>query len=87
MLAQCANPGCAAKFRYLHEGKVYVADWVGEADPSNGTTCWRRTEMFWLCGSCCRQFALSKKGTQVEPVKLGAALLDGVMLRELRISR
>ena len=26
MLSKCANPGCTATFRYLHDGKVYRLD-------------------------------------------------------------
>ena len=32
MLSKCANPGCGAPFRYLNEGKVYVADYFDEGD-------------------------------------------------------
>jgi hypothetical protein len=86
MLSKCANPGCEAKFRYLNEGKVFVADWIG-GKQDNGDTCWKRTEMFWLCSICCKKFVLTRNGSTIVPVKLGLVPNPGTyLLREVRIS-
>jgi hypothetical protein len=87
MLSKCANPRCEAKFRYLNEGKVFIADWM-VAKENDGDTCWKRTEMFWLCSSCCNSFVLARKGASIVPVKLGMIPDPGsYVLREVRISR
>jgi hypothetical protein len=87
MLSKCANPECDARFRYLHEGKVFVADWMA-GEQVGGSTCWRRTEMFWLCSTCSRKFSLSKKGTAIVPVRREMIADPGMsFLREIRISR
>jgi hypothetical protein len=64
MLSKCANPVCSAKFRYLHEGKLYLIDY-------HAIFAGRRTsitpqlainsnkfEYFWLCSSCYQDMAL-----------------------------
>lgn len=54
MLSKCANPNCAAIFRYLHEGKLYVMD----RRRSVTAHTWKyarksgQLEYAWLC-SCC----------------------------------
>ena len=87
MLSKCANPACEAKFRYLHEGKVYLADWVARPEAKSDNACWRRTEMYWLCDRCSGKFVLSKDGNSVVPVKPGAISTPALLLREIRISR
>ena len=66
MLSKCANPECAAKFRYLHDGKVFrvaietanrsVKPRAGETSHPNllmiAAKPARRPEYFWLCSSC-----------------------------------
>jgi hypothetical protein len=87
MLSKCANPACAASFRYLREGKVFVAD--GMPDPASAEsdkTCWRRTEMFWLCEDCSKQLTLTRNGNSVVPVAKGKRPeSETSLLRELRI--
>lgn len=34
MLAKCANPACAAKLHYLHEGKIFRVDMKAEQNRS-----------------------------------------------------
>jgi hypothetical protein len=53
----CANPGCSAKFLYLHEGKLFIAP---SADAA--------IRHIWLCGNCARTFTLT--GNQVDGVSL-----------------
>ena len=58
MVAKCANPTCSARFRYLHEGELYVIELkadslkhVPSADPDYiGNS--HAYEHFWLCSSC-----------------------------------
>jgi hypothetical protein len=87
MLSKCANPACAASFRYLREGKVFVADWLADPERTESDkACWRRTEMFWLCENCSKQLTLSKNRNSVEPVPKGKRpQSDASLLREIRI--
>ncbi len=78
MLSKCANPGCAATFLYLHEGKLFRLDIsievaatsaVGTKRPS------RRLEFFWLCNPCAAELTLGyEKATGVTVVPLPKAL-------------
>ncbi len=59
MVATCANPNCLARFRYLHEGRLFSL----EARPSatSDAKLWNvpgATEFFWLCDSCSRTMTL-----------------------------
>jgi len=61
MLHKCANPGCIAPFRSLHEGKLFLAETFipepdGSADPNRRKL--RRREHFWLCTACSSHFTL-----------------------------
>ncbi len=49
MLSKCANPGCAATFLYLHEGKLFRFDTSIETPAQIPV---RRVEFFWLCEQC-----------------------------------
>jgi hypothetical protein len=51
MISKCANPACAAQFRYLHEGRVFNIEIpVPSARPAD-LSC-HRIEHFWLCEGC-----------------------------------
>ncbi len=83
MLSKCANPGCAARFRYLHEGRLFrmaVAGAVtdhstfgtdpGITDPGMKRDS-HRIEFFWLCEECAPEMTLTFKpgvGVTTEPV-------------------
>jgi hypothetical protein len=58
MVSKCANPGCFATFRYLHEGKLFV---VGE-HPTGGVRTFpaarHGVRCFWLCSQCSRTLAV-----------------------------
>ena len=94
MLSKCANPGCGAPFRYLNEGKVYVAEWCNEGDVCVLTESaqaagkrWNRLEMFWLCGNCDRSLTLTARANEVVAIPRTQLLAQGSRpLRELRIS-
>ncbi len=61
MLSKCANPTCSARFRYLHEGRIFSAIFedkgaLRDADGLPETP--RRVERYWLCDTCARAMTL-----------------------------
>ncbi len=68
MLSKCANPACSARFRYLHEGRIFSAmfDTKGAAHGSNGfEESSRRVERYWLCDTCAHAMTLVLSGGRV----------------------
>jgi hypothetical protein len=81
MLSRCANPGCAAPFLYLHQGKLFrmesdaslVSRIPASADP-DGKKPARRMEYFWLCRDCAAELTLVfKKGVGITTKPLAPA--------------
>lgn len=72
MLAKCANPGCSAPFRYLHEGKLFRLD-LGAGPPSVSEHVPRRLQYFWLCERCARSMTLELSAGQVTARPLAKA--------------
>ena len=75
MLSKCANPGCAATFLYLHQGKLFRLDTCVEVVTSTSAAETkkpsRRVEFFWLCHSCAAELTLGYKketGITVAPL-------------------
>jgi hypothetical protein len=65
MISKCANPTCSARFRYLHEGKLFRFDREAKADsqPLLGFDPTLRkhspgVEFFWLCTKCAANLTL-----------------------------
>jgi hypothetical protein len=66
MLAKCLNPRCAARFRYLGEGRHFRLDFseasrrkqalLGGTPPALEKE--RPVEHFWLCESCAPQMTI-----------------------------
>jgi hypothetical protein len=62
MISKCANPSCAARFLYLHEGKLFriQRDTPGEGllgmDPAQKHM--NKVEFFWLCPRCATSMTL-----------------------------
>lgn len=61
MVSRCANPACAAPFRYLHEGKLFqierplnrnAANHNEFPDDATGRKPASQVELFWLCKNC-----------------------------------
>jgi len=50
MLSKCANPTCFARFRYLHEGRIFNIDIAAASGNRQGHVS--RIEHFWLCEDC-----------------------------------
>ncbi len=83
MLSKCTNPGCAAKFAYLHQGKLFRWDTASVvSEPSTGfgkdsetPAPPRRIEFFWLCDECAAAMTLTfdrSAGVTVHPLKRAA---------------
>jgi len=77
MLQKCANPGCTAPFRSLHEGKLFLAETFAP-DSDGGLDGNRRKirkrEHFWLCAACSAHFTLhfdASQGMLTVPISLG----------------
>jgi len=72
MLSKCANPGCPAPFRYLHQGKLFRLD-TGTEHPStkNSEKPVRHLEFFWLCEECAARLTLDyKQGVGITLISL-----------------
>jgi hypothetical protein len=66
MVSKCANPNCAATFRYFHVGKLFRTESssrlerrrsMGE-DEEVSRRRLRRVEFHWLCESCASKMTL-----------------------------
>jgi hypothetical protein len=76
MLSQCANPGCTNRFRFLHDGKLFVLDCGSKPDSGAGDEGWtgtRQIERFWLCAICARTLTLRFDGTRVVRLPLSGS--------------
>jgi hypothetical protein len=68
MLAKCANPACSARFRYFHEGRLFVFESKPDApmrgppaDPDSVDRS-HSPQYFWLCSSCCSTMTVQPDG-------------------------
>jgi hypothetical protein len=51
MLSKCANAACSARFRYLHQGRIFNLE-VSSLSSNNSGQVGCKIEHFWLCDSC-----------------------------------
>jgi hypothetical protein len=63
MISKCANPSCAARFLYLHEGKLFRFQRHTAAEGLLGTNpappkFSNTVEFFWLCPHCAESMTL-----------------------------
>ncbi len=64
MVDKCANPDCAAQFRYLHQGKLFVVEGARKStmrrsvEETNGVRA-RRTLIYWLCDACSKTMVIA----------------------------
>ncbi len=73
VVSKCANPECAAPFRYFHLGKLYRLEIEAGVDRrrslgNNEETekHLRRIEFYWLCEKCAGKMTLAfEKGAGV----------------------
>ena len=90
MLAKCANPACAAEFRYFHEGKLFLFELKPDASmrgpPADADYVGRlRTpQYFWLCSSCSSDMALQPDGDHGVTVVRTQGGPDKVFVRKER---
>jgi hypothetical protein len=66
MIKTCANPACAAPFRYWRGGKLFRCEVKAPSEPSRDVSdqiCQlkpiRSSVFFWLCENCCLTMTLS----------------------------
>lgn len=84
MVSKCANPACSARFRYLHEGKLFRIEHPitknSQRTFSATETAHRKrpvqVEFFWLCPDCSQNMTLT-----FDPV---AGIVTRPMRRALR---
>ena len=79
MVKTCANPACAAPFRYWRGGKLFRCDVKTPSEPCRDVPdqiCQlkptRSSVFFWLCENCCSHMTLSfdpHKGLAVVPLR------------------
>ena len=76
MLSKCANPTCFARFRYLHEGRIFNIEIkaASETDPARFKD---KVEHFWLCESCARVLKVVWDNGAVTTRPRYPALTDG----------
>ena len=69
MVSKCANPACAAPFRYFHDGQLFRLETPAATDPTSDNDMKRsvrRLEFYWLCDDCARRMTLAfEKGVGV----------------------
>jgi hypothetical protein len=65
VVSKCANPDCAASFRYFHQGKLFRLE--TEAGPDRRRALGnddeikkplRRIEFYWLCEDCAQKMTI-----------------------------
>ena len=83
MVSKCANPECAAPFRYFHEGKLFRLETstgierrrsMGSENAPNKPI--RRLEFYWLCDGCADRLTLvvqKDAGISVRPRFIAAS--------------
>lgn len=63
MVGKCANPECAATFRYLHEGRLFQVDMRRVSGGHEGICEFcghpHHVRHFWLCNACARTMTLT----------------------------
>jgi hypothetical protein len=68
MLAKCANPACSVRFRYFHEGRLFIFEPKPDAPmrgpPADPDYVGRSPspQYFWLCPSCSSAMTVQPDG-------------------------
>ena len=79
MVTKCANPSCAAMFRYFRGGKLFVLASNSRAMMHEGDFrehgC--ATEYFWLCQECASTMTIISDGS-IKPSKDGEEHIPSV---------
>jgi len=87
MLSKCANPGCFASFRYLHEGKVFRLERSDPRQSTHDEHC-RSVEYFWLCTACAESLKLvfERGEVTVQPRRLQLPV-SSLELEDVKVRR
>ncbi len=75
MLSKCANPACLARFRYLHEGRIFNIE-TGTVFSEKGVPT-HKIEHFWLCESCAQTLTIVMEHSVVTTRPLRLELAEG----------
>ena len=65
MIEKCANPACDARFKYLHEGRLFAIEGIDGSNASGlarSADCIGRSaslQHFWLCDACCKSMVIT----------------------------
>ena len=70
MLDKCANPSCSAKFRHLHQGKLFRLSPTPEVEALRVGSLEFLYERFWLCEDCAKKMEIVWDGLQAKVVDL-----------------
>jgi len=77
VLSKCANPACSARFRYLHQGRIFNIE-AGTVSSDNIGSPTRKIEHFWLCESCAQTLTVLVENGAVTTRPLHLELPEGV---------
>jgi hypothetical protein len=86
VLSKCANPACLARFRYLHEGRIFNIE-IKAAGNTNFAYFKGRIEHFWLCDSCAQTMKVVWENGEATTRPRYLALTDGKAQVESKGSR
>jgi hypothetical protein len=76
MLSKCANPACAARFRYLHEGRIFNIE-IAALPADHRSRLFPKIEHFWLCGQCAQFLKVAQDNGIVITRSLHLELSEG----------
>ena len=80
MLSKCANPACSARFRYLHQGRIFQVETGVVLSGPNGSSNRspnRKIEHFWLCELCAQTLEVAVENGAVTTRPLQPQLAEG----------
>jgi hypothetical protein len=86
VLSKCANPVCLARFRYLHEGRIFNLETGAVSSDSNGSPT-QRIEHFWLCERCAQTLTVVLDNGVVSTRPLRLELAEGAPQESSRKKR
>lgn len=89
MLAKCANPTCSARFLSLKQGRLFLIeatpskDWFAAESAHDEP---RPLQHYWLCGSCCKEFTVTRVDREIRVVAMDSEQAEGRPLQALLVS-
>jgi len=74
VVSRCANPSCEARFKYLHEGRLFQ---FSSVDPSTDIGKHHlKVEYWWLCPRCCSSMTLIQNGSTAAKLVLLSSVAE-----------